>query len=60
MMEITYPLWLIAQVVNVVLKNLYRLLDIVVDDCEVKEVAVGVLEKVRLLGEPLQTAIELQ
>ena len=58
--DITYPLWLIAQIVDVVLQKLYRLLDVIVDDREVKEVAVSAFQKVRLLGEALQAAVELQ
>ena len=56
----THPLRLIAQGADVVLQDLYRLLDVVVDDGEVEEVAVGVLQQVRLLRQPLQAAVKLQ
>lgn len=55
----THPLRFGAESADVVLQNLDGLLDVVVDDGEVEEVAIGVLQQVRLLGEPLQAAVEL-
>ena len=57
---VTHPLRLVAQAANVVLQHLYRLLDVVVDDAEVEEVAVGGLQQVGLLRQPLQAAVKLQ